>query len=29
MKIEVDHAVERGVRPKFISADEIWKVSID
>lgn len=29
MKIEVDHAVERGMRPKFLSADEIWKVLID
>lgn len=29
MKKEVDHAVERGMRPRFISVDELWKVSID
>ena len=29
MKTEVDHAVERGMRPKFIRAHELWKVIID
>lgn len=29
MKIEVDHAVKRGMRPKFIWANELWKVMID
>ena len=29
MMTEVDHAVERGMKPKYISVDELWKVSID
>lgn len=29
MMTEVDHAVERGMKPKYISAGELWKVSID
>lgn len=28
MKIEVNHAVERGMRPKFVSLDEIWKITM-
>lgn len=29
MKKEVNHAIERGMRPKFIWANELWKVMID
>ena len=28
MRAEVYHAVERGMRPKFVSLDEIWKITM-